>query len=70
MVFERHNYVLLLVGILVIVIGFALMRIENQFEGFISLYVAPLLILGGYLEIIYAILWRPKRPQTAQTNAA
>jgi hypothetical protein len=23
------------------------------------MYVAPLLILGGYLEIIYAILWRP-----------
>ena len=36
------------------------MRIDNQVDGFISLYVAPLIILGGYLEVIYAILWRPK----------
>lgn len=39
------------------------MRIENEFQGFISLYVAPLLILGGYLEIIYAILWHPEEEQ-------
>jgi len=34
------------------------MRLENEMDGILSLYVAPLLILGGYLEIIYAILWR------------
>ena len=64
MIFSQHNYVLLLVGVLAIVIGFASMRIENQVDGFVSLYVAPLLILGGYLEIIYAILWQPgtKKP--------
>ena len=60
MVFERHNYVLLVVGLVVIVAGYALMRLENETDGFISLYVAPLMLLGGYLEIIYAILWRPK----------
>lgn len=59
MVFTRRNYVLLLLGILVITVGYVLMRMENEVEGFISLYVSPLLILGGYLEIIYAILWRP-----------
>lgn len=69
MVFERRNYMLLLAGVLVIVIGFALMRIENEFEGFLSLYVAPLLILGGYLELIYAILWRPKRPSESEAAA-
>ncbi len=59
MVFARRNYMLLLLGIALIVVGYAIMRIENEVEGFISLYVAPLLILGGYMEIIYAILWRP-----------
>jgi uncharacterized membrane protein HdeD (DUF308 family) len=58
-VFERRNYVLLLIGIALAVVGFAAMRIDNQVESFVSLYLAPLLILGGYLEIIYAILWRP-----------
>ena len=60
MIFTRQNYLLMLLGVIAIVIGYTTMRIENEVDGFISLYVAPLLILGGYLEIIYAILWRPK----------
>ena len=64
MIFTRQNYILLLLGIIAIVIGYTTMRIENEVDGIISLYIAPLLILGGYLEIIYAILWRPKeKPQ-------
>lgn len=61
LVFERRNYVLLVAGLAVVVLGYVMMRMENEVDGFISLYVAPLLILGGYLEIIYAILWRPKQ---------
>lgn len=58
-IFRRRNYVLLAVGVLIVAAGFALMRIENEFLGFLSLWVAPLLILGGYAEIFYAIMWRP-----------
>lgn len=65
LVFTRRNYVLLIAGILAVVVGFAMMRIENELHGFISLYVSPLLILGGYLEIIYAILWYPKREEAS-----
>lgn len=61
MVFDRRNYVLLLIGLALIVVGYVVMRAENEVDGFLSLYVAPLLLLGGYLEIIYAILWRPKQ---------
>lgn len=67
MVFERRNYMLLLLGIALIVVGYVIMRMENEVDGFISLYVAPLMILGGYLEIIYAILWRPKSEKAAKT---
>jgi len=68
MVFERRNYVLLLLGIALVVVGYVIMRMENEVDGFISLYVAPLMILGGYLEIIYAILWRPKKEETPATT--
>ena len=67
MILSSHNYALIAVGVLAIVIGFAIMRLENEVDGFISLYVAPLLILGGYLEIIYAILWQ-KRKKTSHTS--
>ena len=60
MVFSRPNYLLLLLGLAVIVVGYVIMRVENEVDGFLSLYVAPLLILGGYLEIIYAIFYRAK----------
>ena len=62
MVFERRNYVLLLIGVALVVIGYTVMRLDNQVDGFVSLYVAPLLLLVGYLEVIYAVLWRPSRP--------
>ncbi len=58
MVFRRKNYLLLLLGVAMVALGYAMMRIENEVDGFISLYVAPLIILGGYLEIIWAILVR------------
>ena len=60
MVFRRRNYLLLLIGVAAIVLGYTLMRIDNEVEGFVSLYIAPLIILGGYLEIIWAILVRPE----------
>lgn len=68
MVFTRRNYVLLLAGVAAVVLGYVMMRAENEVEGFISLYVAPLLILGGYLEVIYAILWHPGEEE-AETEA-
>ena len=68
MIFTRQNYLLMLLGVIAIVIGYTTMRIENEVDGIISLYVAPLLILGGYLEIIYAILWRPKEKQEADAS--
>ncbi len=58
MILLPHNYALIAIGVLAVVVGYAIMRIENEVDGVLSLYVAPILILGGYLEIIYAILWR------------
>jgi len=65
LVFETRNYVLLLVGVALIVAGFTAMYIENAYQGFISLYVSPVLIIGGYAEIIYALLWSPSEDDPA-----
>jgi len=60
MVFERKNYILLIVGVVLVVAGYIIMRAENKVDGFLSLYICPILLLAGYLEVIYAILWRPR----------
>ena len=64
MVFARKNYVILLVSLALVVVGYTLMRVENEVDGVLSLFVSPLLILGGYLGVIVAALWRPKETET------
>lgn len=65
MIFSRRNYLLLLLGIGLIVVGYLVMRLDNDVDGFLSLYLAPLLVLGGYVEVIYAILHRPEEEPEA-----
>ena len=71
MVFAGRNYALMGAAVALIVLGYALMLIDNAtnanaVDSALSLYVAPLLLLAGYLGIIYAILWRPR----AETDAS
>lgn len=60
MVFGRRNYMLLAISVVLIVIGYAIMRVENKVDGLISLYIAPVILLVGYIGVGAAILWRDK----------
>ena len=62
MPFDRINYTLLLAACGVIVLGYVLMVIDNAtndnpVDSVLSLYVAPLLLLAGYLGMAGAVLW-------------
>lgn len=70
LVFERRNYLFLLLGVLLIVAGFVAMYLEGAFLGFISLNVSPIVILVGYAVMIYAILWRPDDEPEAKDEPA
>lgn len=61
MLFDRSNYLILILGIFLILVGFSIMRLENEVYGFISLYVAPIVIVSGYGTVIAAILTRRKK---------
>lgn len=61
MVFGRRNYTLIIVGVLAVVIGFVMMRVENKVDGMISLYVAPIIILAGYVQVLYGIMVSPDK---------
>ena len=74
MPFERRNYVLLLGSIALIVAGYALMLIDNSVsdnpvDSALSLTVAPLLLLGGYLGVIWAVLAGVNDPTGASGEA-
>ncbi len=56
MLFTALNYKLLGLGVLMVIVGFTIMRLENEVYGFISLYISPVVILAGYIVVIAAIL--------------
>lgn len=59
MAFQALNYKILGLGVLLIVIGFTIMRIENEVYGVVSLYIAPVIIMAGYVVVAVSILKRP-----------
>lgn len=69
LIFDRWNYLLLIASALLIFVGFLAMHLDGQFLGVISLDVAPVVIMGGYAGIIYAILWRPGEDSDEEESA-
>ena len=75
MPFDRVNYVLLLGAVGLVVLGYAVMLVdnatnENPVDSVLSLYVAPLLLLGGYLGVAAAVLWGVPRDAGPDTPPA
>lgn len=67
--FDKMNYILLAVGMLIVVIGFLLMTgpasTDTTFEPDIfsarRTKLAPVVCLFGFVSIIYAIVRKPKK---------
>ena len=63
--FERMNYILFGVGIAMLALGFFLMRgpfVDSKTFS-VPLYISPLLVVGGFVEIIFAIMYKPKQKE-------
>lgn len=66
--FDKVNYILLAVGMVIVIIGFLLMTgpssSETTFEPDIfsarRIKVAPLVCLFGFLSMIFAVMRKPK----------
>lgn len=71
--FTRSNYILLIAGIVIILIGYILMSGSGTNEeafnpeifGTMRIKVAPMVSLFGFLFIIVAILWKGNRGKCA-----
>ncbi len=56
MIFSPWNYKVLALGLLLVIVGFTAMYLENEVEGIISLYISPIVIMAGYITVVVAIL--------------
>jgi hypothetical protein len=71
--FQRENYIYMFVGLGLLALGFLLMigggsdtvtKFNPAIFDFRRLTLAPILILAGYGMELYAIMKRPKQPET------
>ena len=56
MFFSAFNYKLIGLAIFLIISGFTAMYLENEINGFISLFVSPIMVMAGYAIVVFAIL--------------
>ncbi len=69
MLFSAENYKIMGLGVLLVILGFTAMYIENEVHGLISLYISPIVIIGGYITVIFAILKRDNEEAKPQRSA-
>lgn len=60
MIFDPWNYKVLFAGLLAVTLGFVAMYLENEVKGVVSLYISPILIMAGYISVIFAIMQHDK----------
>ena len=66
MAFSRRNYMMMLIGVGIIILGFILMSGEEDKYGFVKTKLAVAIAVLGFLFEIYAIMWRPKEEEETQ----
>jgi fumarate reductase subunit C len=61
--FDKTNYVLLLAGIAVLVLGFILMSLDSELHGFgfLGLTLGPIVVMIGFIIELFAILYRSRK---------
>jgi len=61
--FGKKNYQLMILGLVLLVIGFAVMAMDKEPYGFgfLGLTLSPIIVLAGFITEIFAILYTPKQ---------
>ncbi|PIY11655.1 MAG: DUF3098 domain-containing protein [Flexibacter sp. CG_4_10_14_3_um_filter_32_15] len=61
--FEKINYILMIVGVVVITLGFTIMAMEDAQHGFgfLGLTLGPIVTFVGFMFEIFAILYKKKK---------
>jgi hypothetical protein len=56
MIWSANNYKLFGLALGFLAVGFGGMYIENSFMGWFSLYVSPLLLVSGFVTVVFAVM--------------
>jgi hypothetical protein len=61
--FEKINYIIMIAGVLVLMLGFLVMSLDKEEFGFgvLGLTVGPIIVTLGFIIEFVAILYKPKK---------
>ena len=60
--FNKTNYIIMLIGILLIITGFVIMANDSEQYGFgfMGLTLGPVIVMAGFIVEFFAIIFRAK----------
>lgn len=60
--FNKTNYIIMLIGILLIITGFIIMANDSEQYGFgfMGLTLGPITVMAGFIVEFFAIIFKPK----------
>jgi uncharacterized membrane protein len=63
--FSRMNYILMLIGIGILILGFFLMSIDQETYGFgfLGLTLGPIVVMLGFIFQFFAIFYKSKQEE-------
>lgn len=63
MTFNKKNYILMIIGLVVILLGFFIMTLDRQEYGFgfLGITLGPIVLMAGFIIEFFAILVKPKK---------
>ena len=63
MPFGKKNYQWMIIGLITLVVGFVIMSIDKEPYGFgfLGLTLGPIVVMGGFIIEIYAILTKSEK---------
>lgn len=66
--FEKANYIIMTVGVLVLILGFIFMSMDTEPYGFgfMGLTLGPITVMLGFLIQFVAIFYKPKSKPEAE----
>ena len=65
MAFNKKNYILMIIGLVVILLGFFIMTLDNQEYGFgcLGITLGPIVLFAGFIIEFFAILAKNKKEE-------
>jgi len=61
--FKKSNYILMLIGIGLLIIGFFIMTLDNEDYGFgfLGITLGPIVVMVGFIVEFFAIFYKSKK---------